>query len=82
MHRQVKIMPCIRCITSVNLFLKNNNLNPCILDEFIYDSLLLSMNHFYLIRETLSSEQKLKYEAMHLQAELLLRLLRRTNLRD
>jgi hypothetical protein len=79
--RPVPIMPCIQCITSVDLFLKNQGLNAYVLDEFIYDSLLLSMNHQILIKHTLSSEQNLMYEVKHIQVELLLRIIRGTKLR-
>lgn len=68
---------CTRCITSVDLLLKNQGLNAAILDEFIYDSLLMSMNHFHLIEETLTMQEKSKYYLTHAQAELLLLILRR-----
>lgn len=68
---------CTKCITSFDLLFKNHGLNPVILDEFIYDSLIISMNHFHLAEETLTDEQKSKYFLIHAQAELLLTIIRR-----
>lgn len=73
---------CIRCITSVDLMFRNYGLSPIILDEFIYDSLLLSMNHFILMDKKLSKEEKSKYHLKHMQVELLLSIMRRINSRD
>lgn len=74
------LLPCTKCLTSIDLLFKNQNLSPAILDEFIYDSLIMSMNHFHLIKGTLSSEKIAKYYMVHAQVELLLAILRRLQL--
>lgn len=75
------ILPCTKCLSSISIMLTNHGINPYILDEFAYDSLLMSMNHYHLIKETISTKEKLKYETTHVQVELFLRVIRNTNLR-
>lgn len=76
------IMPCAQCLSSIDLMFRNYGLSPVILDEFVYDSLLLSMNHFILIEKDLSRKEKSRYHLKHMQAELLLSIIRRINPRD
>ena len=68
---------CSKCLASIDLLLKNQNLSPEILGEFISESLDLSLNHFRLIEGTLNNAQKSKYRLKHMQAELMLSILRR-----
>lgn len=72
--------PCTKCITSVDLLLKNHALNPAILDEFLYDSLSASQTHYKMIEATLSTRERARYQIKHMQVELLLSLLRRLQL--
>lgn len=65
-------VPCSKCPLR-----RTDELNLPVLEDFIYDSLLMSMNHFYIIEQILSREQREKYYLKHAQAELLLSILRR-----
>jgi hypothetical protein len=67
----------IKTPTVMITLLNNPDLNPHVLDEFINDSLLISMSYFDLIKGTLSTKEKSKYYLKHIQAELLISILRR-----
>jgi hypothetical protein len=66
-------VPCGKCPLRTN-----QHINRQMLDEFIYESLMMSIAHYDLISPILSEDQQLKYELMHLQAKLLLGILRNT----
>ena len=76
MSNQVQQISCIKCVTSISLLLTNQGLHAKILHAFISESLAMSMHHYDLIKGTLSSDEKLIYEVTHVQAELLLSILR------
>lgn len=71
---------CTKCLTSIDLLFKNHALNPEILDEFIYESLSVSMTHYLMIEKTLTTAERNRYQIKHMQVELLLSLLRRLQL--
>jgi hypothetical protein len=73
---------CLKCITSIDLLFKNHNLNSKILDEFITEMLSLSLSHFSIMENTLSEQEKSRCHLKHMQAELLLAIMRRVNLGD
>lgn len=67
--------PCSKCPLR-----RDRHINREMLEEFIHDSLLMSIAHYNLVEPILSSDQQLKYELKHLQAKLLLGLLRNSHL--
>lgn len=80
MTTHVEIMPCVKCLTRIDLLFKNHNLNPIILSDFIKKSLENSITHYELISPTLSKDEKSIYQITHMQARLMLSLLRGLNL--
>lgn len=74
------LTPCTKCLTSVDLLLKNHTLNAEILDEFIRESLPLALTHYKMMYDTMTKEERNRHRLKHMQAELLLALLRRLQL--
>lgn len=68
-------IPCGKCPLR-----RTEHLNREMLEEFIYDSLMMSIAHYDLIANILSGEEQLKYELKHIQAKVLLGLLRNSKL--
>lgn len=71
------IVPCNKCPLR-----RTNELNLPILEDFVYESLLLSMSHFNLVEHILPKCERNKYYLKHAQAELLLSILRRLEMAD
>lgn len=63
--------PCSKCPLR-----RDRHINRELLQEFIYDSLMMSIAHYDLITNIISCEEQLRYEVKHLQAKILLGLLR------
>jgi hypothetical protein len=63
--------PCSKCPLR-----RNETLDRGMLEEFITDSLMMSIAHYDLIFNIISDEERLKYELKHLQVKLLLSLFR------
>jgi hypothetical protein len=72
MEIRSSFIPCSKCPIRLT-----EELNLAILEDFIHDSLLMSMSHYSVIEQILPQSERNKYYFKHAQAELLLSILRR-----
>lgn len=69
--------PCSKCPLR-----QTGQLNVPVLVDFIHDSLLMDMNHYFITEQILSESERERYYLRHAQVELLLSLLRGLKVHD
>lgn len=70
---------CAKCLASLQLQLSIHGLSPKVLQEFLSECIQLSNQYYQVTESTLTPAQRVKYKIKHVQAEILLSLLRRAD---